>query len=75
MAHATAQVGTVNYAAALTMRRHSLRADEPIERGGQDAGPTPSEMLCAALAGCTAITLRMPSARNGPFAKRKWIWI
>ena len=39
--------------------------DEPASVGGTDAGPTPMEMALASLAGCTAITLKMYSARKG----------
>lgn len=38
---------------------HITVADEPLTIGGKDAGPSPAEYLCMALASCTAITLRM----------------
>ncbi len=41
-----------------SVRSHNLIADEPLETGGQDAGPLPFELPMAALAGCTTFTLR-----------------
>jgi putative redox protein len=62
--HATADIGTTNYSVALTARHHQLRSDEGIAAGGQDAGATPHEILCAALGACTAITLCMYAQRK-----------
>ena len=64
MAHATADIGTVNYTVSLAAGHHALTADEGAAVGGQDAGPSPHEMLCAALGACTAITLRMYARRK-----------
>jgi putative redox protein len=65
MARATADIGTIDYATALVAGHHPLSADEGPALGGRDTGPAPHELLCAALAACTAITLRMYAGRKG----------
>ena len=64
MAHATADTGTSNYSVSLVAGHHSLTGDEGTALGGKDLGPAPHELLCAALAACTAITLRMYAQRK-----------
>ena len=50
---------------AVEMRSHTLVADEPKDEGGDDAGPSPQELLAASLASCTAITMEMYAKRKG----------
>jgi putative redox protein len=47
------------------IRKHRITADEPRDLGGQDAGPSPQELLAASLASCTAITMEMYAHRKG----------
>jgi putative redox protein len=41
-----------------------MEADEPVEAGGLGLGLRPTELLCAALAACTTMTLRMYCTRK-----------
>lgn len=54
----------VPYAQAVIVGRHVLAADEPISKGGRDAGPSPYEYLLAGLGACTLITMRMYADRH-----------
>lgn len=47
------------YTTYLSTGDHHLVADEPEDMGGQNMGPSPYQLLNAALGTCTAMTLRM----------------
>jgi putative redox protein len=54
-----------SFAHTVDIGTHKLVVDEPAERGGEDDGPSPQELLAASLAACTAITMEMYAKRKG----------
>jgi putative redox protein len=60
MAAVKASIGTELYRIEIkSPTGNVVIADEPVEKGGQNKGFAPKELLAAALAACTCATLRM----------------
>ena len=53
---------------AIRIRGHDLVADQPISEGGDDAGPTPTELFVAGLAACVGFYAERFLRRHGPDA-------
>ena len=52
-------------AVAIDVSGHHLFGDEPVGRAGANRGPTPIDVLTAALGGCTAMTVRWYAQQKG----------
>ncbi len=58
------ETGTGTYTQQITAGHHRLVSDEP-QPIGDDSGPTPYDLLLAALGACTSMTVRMYANRKG----------
>jgi len=58
------RLGAEGYVCDIDAGGHPLVADEPVALGGSDQGPSPYQLLNAALGACTAMTLRMYAERK-----------
>ena len=57
--------GNGRFLTEIGVRGGTILVDEPESVGGAGAGPTPFELLSAALAACTSMTLRLYAERKG----------
>ena len=53
------------YTTDLKVGNHYMIADEPVDFGGNDFGPSPYEWVSAGLSACTSMTLQMYARRKG----------
>ena len=66
MTNVTANNGKENFLIEIqSPTGNKVVADEPLEKGGQDKGFSPKELLASALAACTSATVRMYCNRKG----------
>jgi uncharacterized OsmC-like protein len=52
------------FAQMITTGGHRLFADEPVAAGGMDTGPSPYDLLLAALGACTSMTISLYARRK-----------
>lgn len=65
MAEVNAHIAAAHYRTVISNGTQTVIADEPESAGGTALGFSPEELLAAALASCTCITLRMYADRKG----------
>jgi putative redox protein len=57
--------GTGQFQVRIDTGDHSFLMDEPMDFGGLGSGPSPFDLLCAALSACTLMTMNLYAERKG----------
>lgn len=57
-------IGNSGYTCEIVSGNHNLVADEPVDFGGNDFGPSPYDYVASGLGACTAMTLRIYADRK-----------
>jgi uncharacterized OsmC-like protein len=60
----TVRGSAAGFAQEIHAGSHRLHADEPASAGGTDTGPSPYDLLLAALGACTSMTVAMYARRK-----------
>jgi len=60
-----AETGTGTFQVRIDTGDHQFLMDEPVDYGGQGTGPSPFDLLAAALGACTLMTMKLYAKRKG----------
>lgn len=64
------ETGESLFAVDIQVSGHTIKGDEPVDAGGANLGPSPYDLLLAALGECTAMTVRWyAKQQNWPLEK------
>ena len=70
----TRETGAGRFQVRVQAGEQEFLADEPVAFGGLSSGPSPFDLMCAALGACTTMTMRLYAERKGwsvgPFGVR-----
>ena len=64
--HVIVHGDATGFAQKVELGPHNLTSDEPVSYGGTDTGPSPYDLILAALGSCTSMTIGLYAR------KRKW---
>jgi putative redox protein len=59
------ETGVGDFQVRIDTGDHSFLMDEPADYGGLGSGPSPFDLLCAALGACTLMTMKLYARRKG----------
>jgi len=59
LSHVIVRGNATGFAQEIQIGSHRLTGDEPVSSGGTDTGPSPYDLLLAALGSCTSMTISL----------------
>jgi uncharacterized OsmC-like protein len=62
--HVIVRGSATGFAQEIQIGSHRLTADEPVSFGGTETGPSPYDLLLAALGSCTSMTISLYARRK-----------